>query len=84
MLAVDTRNGRILWETAGVTSSNGGLWTDGRLALLADVPDSQLTALDVADGRVRWAVPTPDRVRDYIRNDGRLYLAQPRMLTAFG
>jgi len=86
VVALDSDDGSTLWETAGMTPTDGGLWTDGRLALVAirDGGGAQLAAADITDGRVRWTVPAPDGVLFYIQTGGRLYLVQLHTRIALG
>lgn len=86
--AFDAQTGLPLWSL-GVPMGNHAkqVLTDGRLVLIPRYDTALgavLTAVDPADGRVRWTAPLPPRSGRLVVVDGRLLVTTERDLVAIG
>jgi outer membrane protein assembly factor BamB len=86
--AVDVATGRPVWRAeVPVRRTGRDLLTDGWVLLVPTTStggEPRLTALGLDDGRVRWSVPAPAGVEDYVVVDGRLVALTDREAVGLG
>jgi outer membrane protein assembly factor BamB len=81
--ARDARTGRELWTALpDRVVPDQQLLTDGRVVVVPtqEGTSTSVTAVDPADGWVRWTAPGPTGVREYLAVAGRLFALQDERL----